>query len=133
MADLTIRLKTSVDGSGAEQEINNLINKLNNKQINLKTNASTVANELNNVNNTLNNGITNSANNATRAINNTAKAVNILGTTTKRTNGFATNLYSTLSMYTMGNLIARQLTKAISSVGSTILDTIMSILLLATS
>ena len=47
MADLTIRLKTAVDPSGAEQEINKLIEKLNGKNIDLKFNQSKVKTQLN--------------------------------------------------------------------------------------
>ena len=55
MADLTIRLKTAVDPSGAEQEINKLIEKLNGKNIDLKFNQSKVKTQLNELNQALNN------------------------------------------------------------------------------
>ena len=55
MADLTIKLKTAVDPSGAEQEINKLIEKLNGKNIDLKVNQSKVKTQLNELNQALNN------------------------------------------------------------------------------
>ena len=55
MADLTIKLKTAVDPSGAEQEINKLIEKLNGKNIDLKFNQSKVKTQLNELNQALNN------------------------------------------------------------------------------
>ena len=55
MADLTIRLKTSVDGSGAEQEVTKLKEKLEKKEINLKFDTAKMKTQMEELQKVLNN------------------------------------------------------------------------------
>lgn len=62
------------------------------------------------------NAMKNLRNEITKAVNETSK----LQSATKRTNTFFSNLYSTMSTFSLGNIISMQITKAIYGIGDTI-------------
>lgn len=80
MADLTIRLKTSVDGSGAEQEVAKLKEKLEKKEVNLKFDTTKMKSQMEELQKVLNNAfkLKDDQLNNLKQIQNTLKEINSL-------------------------------------------------------